>query len=64
MKLIDRKHGRRWVIDCGGQRLERYVDEDAKCKRRILVNGTLAAERDKRAQRAIIDRDGTALENE
>jgi hypothetical protein len=58
VKLIDGEHGRRWVIDRGGQRLERDVDEDPKRKRRILVDGTLATECGERKQRAILERGG------
>ena len=39
LKLVDGQHGGRRVVDRGGERLDRDIDEDAKCEQRADMAG-------------------------
>ena len=46
MKLIDRQHSGRWIVNCLRQCLDRDVDQNAKRKERVLLHRALCAEDD------------------
>ena len=41
MKLVYGKDGCGRIVDCGRESLEGNIDDDAKCKSRVLLHGTL-----------------------
>lgn len=47
MKLVDGEYSRRRIVDRLGQGLDRYIDQDAKCKGGVLFYGALGPEGDR-----------------
>ena len=47
MELVDRQHGCGRIVNRRRQRLQRNVDNNAKCKGRILLHSALRPERDR-----------------
>ena len=64
VKLVDRHHGGRRIVDCRGECLDRDVDQDAEREQRILLQRALGAKDDAAAQRLFIDRLRTTMEQE
>src|SRR6516162_6662902 len=64
VELIDRKDGRRRIVDGRREGLERDVDGDPKRKGGVLVQRAFRAERDQAAQSVLIDSAGATKEIE
>ena len=55
VELIHGKHGRGRIVDRRRQGPERDIDDDSKRKRRVLLHGSLGAERHGRSQHPLVN---------